>query len=159
MKFLTMIMLLTLAFSVNALSGKEYPMGPDSNLTPGEICKNSRTLRYPERISYCARDVSSNRKKIIFEDYRKLGFILPPNDRGSYKIDHYIPLCAGGSNSPANLWPQHKSIYAITDPVEPLVCNKMSEGRLKQSEAVELIKKVKNDLSQADEVLDYLNHL
>ena len=158
MKFLTTMLLVL--FSLSAFSfAKEFPIGPDQSITPGEICMNSGTFRYPERIAYCKRDVSSNRKKQIFEDYRGLGFVLPANDRGSYKIDHYIPLCAGGSNSTENLWPQHKSVYEITDPIEPLLCEKMSEGRLKQAEAVQLIKKVKNDLSKADEVMDYLNRL
>lgn len=106
-----------------------------------------------------AEDQYRSGTRANFEDYRGLGFVLPTNDRGSYKIDHYIPLCAGGSNSTENLWPQHKSVYEITDPIEPLLCEKMSEGRLKQAEAVQLIKKVKNDLSKADEVMDYLNRL
>lgn len=159
MKFITTMLLTLFTLSAFAFKGQEFPMGPDKSLTPGEVCTSSGVYRYPERISYCARDVSSNRKKIIFEDYRKLGFDLPANDRGSYKIDHYIPLCAGGSNSSTNLWPQHKSVYEITDPIEPLLCAKMSEGRLKQAEAIQLIKKVKNDLSQADTVTDYLNRL
>ncbi len=158
MKMLTMTLVFLLSFSVFA-AGKQYPMGPDAKLTPGELCSNPSEYRYPEKIPYCKRDVGSQRKKQIFNNYRFLGFVLPPNDRGSYKIDHYIPLCAGGANSNENLWPQHKSVYAITDPMEPLVCEKMSQGRLKQAEAVELIRKVKNDLSTADEVMDYLNHL
>ncbi|MFY7992226.1 MAG: hypothetical protein ACOVP4_02955 [Bacteriovoracaceae bacterium] len=158
MKLITM-MLLTL-FTLSAFSfAEEFPQGPLAQNTPGELCTSTNHVRYPERIAYCDRDVSSARKKQIFEDYRRLGFTLPANDRGSYKIDHYIPLCAGGSNSTKNLWPQHKSVYEITDPLEPLVCEKMSQGRLKQAEAVDLVKKVKNDLSKADEVMDYLNRL
>jgi hypothetical protein len=158
MKLVTMMFVLL--FSLSAFSfGKEYPLGPDAQTTPGSLCAKASEMRYPEGISYCKRDVGSQRKKQIFNTYRFLGFTLPPNDRGSYKIDHYIPLCAGGSNANDNLWPQHKSVYAITDPIEPLICEKMSEGRLKQAEAVMLIKKVKNDLKTADEVFDYLNRL
>ncbi len=158
MKYITMMLLTLLSLSAFSFA-EEFPLGPLAQNTPGELCTSTNHVRYPERIAYCERDVSSARKKQIFEDYRRLGFTLPPNDRGSYKIDHYIPLCAGGSNSTKNLWPQHKSVYEITDPLEPLVCEKMSQGRLKQVEAVALVKKVKNDLSTADEVMDYLHRL
>lgn len=136
-----------------------FPLGPDAKITTGSLCDKSSEFRYPEKISYCKRDVSSNRKQAIFVNYRSLGFTLPENNRGSYKIDHYIPLCAGGSNLDSNLWPQHKSVYEITDPLEPLACEKLAEGLIKQSDLVILIKKAKNDLSQVQAVMDELNRL
>jgi hypothetical protein len=68
-------------------------------------------------------------------------------------------LCAGGANSEDNLWPQHKSIYEITDPVEPLLCQKMLEGKLKQSDAVKLILLAKTNLDQVPAIIKKLNSL
>jgi hypothetical protein len=73
--------------------------------------------------------------------------------RGKFKIDHYIPLCMGGSNERANLWPQHESVYTITDPLEQALCAKMSEGKLLQSAAIDLIRQAKNHLDQAPDIL------
>lgn len=128
-------------------------MGPIAELTPGDLCHSPDRYRYPEHIAYCERDVSSELKDQIFNEYRRVGFRLPPNHRSSYKIDHFIPLCAGGSNEPENLWPQHLTIYKITDPVENAACKKLSEGKLSQRETIRLIIKAKLNLREASSVL------
>lgn len=159
MKILTVLALFIFS-TTSALSFQNvFPLGPDAKITTGSLCNKASEYRYPEKIAYCKRDVSSNRKKTIFVNYRRLGFTLPENDRGNYKIDHYIPLCAGGSNLDSNLWPQHKSVYDITDPLEPLACEKLAEGVIKQADLVILIKKAKNDLSQVQAVMDELSRL
>lgn len=142
-----------------AANGK-FPLGPDIKMTPGTVCKNADSLRYPEKIKYCERNVDTQLKRAIFIDYDKnLGYSTRSMNRGDFKIDHYIPLCAGGSNDRSNLWPQHASVYKITDPLEPLACEKMSEGRLTQSKAIELIRIGKNDLKKVTEILNYLEGL
>lgn len=138
---------------------QEYPLGPDHRLTPGMLCELRVVFRYAERIPYCEREVAPEEKEIIFDQYRKLGYRLNPNARRNYKIDHYIPLCAGGSNSHLNLWPQHVSIYQVTDSIEFKVCEKMKDGKLAQKDAVSLIMTVKLDLSRAHEVNRYLDNL
>jgi len=81
-------------------------------------------------------------------------------DRKDFKIDHFIPLCAGGSNDPSNLWPQHKSVYEITDPVEPLICAKMAAGKLDQAYAIKLITTAKTtNLDEVKNVINILNKL
>lgn len=127
-------------------------MGPVARVTPGELCDHPSRYRYPENIAYCERDVSSSEKDEVFNQYRELGYRLTEAHRSSYKVDHYIPLCVGGSNNAANLWPQHLSISQITDSIEKLTCDKMALGKLKQAKAVQLIKRVKNDLNQANAV-------
>ena len=135
-----------------------FPKGPDATMTPGSLCTHPTEHRYPERIAYCARNVMSDLKKQIFQDYdQKLGYQTQQMDRQQFKIDHYIPLCAGGSNEKDNLWPQHVSVYTITDPVEPLICDKMAQGRLSQADAIVFVKRAKNDLSQVDAVMAELN--
>jgi hypothetical protein len=90
---------------------------------------------------------------------RELGYHIQTISRDEFKIDHYIPLCAGGSNDTSNLWPQHKSVYEITDPVEPLVCKKMSAGKLKQADAVKLIVRAKTHLNEVQDVMRILSSL
>lgn len=149
-----------LLISSSAFAGGAFPTGPDDSVTPGSLCEHGNTRRYPEGIEYCSRDVSSELKWEIIREYdSELGYSIERTGRGKFKIDHLIPLCAGGSNDRDNLWPQHESIYKITDPLEPELCNKMAEGRLKQSEAVELIVKAKHNLDQVPQILKYLRSL
>ena len=167
MKTLTMILasVLVLLSTVTALSAPvqangRFPTQPDGILTPGELCSHPDARRYPERIAYCNRDVASDLKKDIIDTYDKArGFQIGDMPRAQFKIDHYIPLCAGGSNDRDNLWPQHESVYTITDPLEALICQKMSEGKLKQVDAVATIKKGKANLDQVPEIISQLNKL
>ena len=157
MKFMACFFVL---FSLNALAGANYPQGPNAELTPGKLCDKPTTYRYPEHVAYCDRAVDRDTKVELIKTYdQQLGFHIESMDRNDFKIDHYIPLCAGGSNDVINLWPQHKSIYTITDPVEPAICNAMAAGKLSQADAVTLVMKAKNDLSLVPSVLNTLNNL
>ncbi len=137
----------------------EYPQGPLADLTPGSLCDRPDAYRYAERVPYCNRDVDSSLKAEIFQEYRNEGFRLDPSQRSSYKIDHLIPLCAGGSNREDNLWPQHKSVYEITDPLEPAACDAMKAGKIKQAEAVKLILAAKRDLKLVKKTVNYFHDL
>jgi hypothetical protein len=138
-------MLLCLAISLSA-SAAEFPIGPDARLTTGALCTSPIEYRYPEQIPYCDRAVERETKNEVFLAYRALGYTLPSQDRIDYKIDHYIPLCMGGANQRTNLWPQHVTIYTQTDSLEQAICEKMASGRIKQADAVKMIKAVKNNL-------------
>lgn len=159
MKFFFLSLLLSFGALAFSPDSAEYPMGPLENLTPGSLCTHPDSYRYPEQIPYCKRDVDSRTKAEIFDDYRKAGYRLNPRNRGDYKIDHLIPLCAGGSNSDDNLWPQHETVYTQTDPLEGLGCEKLKEGKIKQAKLVELILKAKHNLSLVPETFDYLQSL
>ena len=145
---------------VTARAGNGYPIGPDLSETPGKRCDHPDSVRYPERIPYCTRSVDSGTKWEVIRTYDdKLGYRIEAIGRVHFKIDHYIPLCMGGSNDKANIWPQHESVYAQTDPLEGLACEKMAQGVLLQAKAIELIRKAKNDLSQVQATLQYLRSL
>lgn len=161
MKMKSSILLFAAFMSVSSLAySSNFPTGPNPQLTPGKLCDRPTTYRYPEHIAYCDRDVSYDSKELIIARYdQQLGYHINSLNRGDFKIDHYIPLCAGGSNDITNLWPQHKSIYNITDPVEPLVCEKMLAGKLRQADAIKLITRAKNYLSQVAEVMRILKSL
>ncbi len=136
-----------------------FPVGPAPELTEGSLCKRPNTLRYPERIAYCVRKVSSAAKDRIIELYNsRLGYHIQ-NRKIDFKIDHFYPLCAGGSNDADNLWPQHKTVFVLTDPLEQLVCEKMSTGNLKQKDALALIRKAKLNLSEVARILNYVRGL
>lgn len=159
MKFLALIYALLLSGSLFAF-GPNFPTNPNPQVTPGKLCDKPTSYRYPEHIAYCDRDVSPFTKDSLIKFYdQRLGYRIESMSRDEFKIDHLIPLCAGGSNDTVNLWPQHKSVYEITDPVEPLVCQRMLEGKLKQADAVKLIMQAKLDLSQVPAVLKILNGL
>lgn len=155
------LLLVTTLISTSAHSfGPHFPAGPNPVLTPGRLCDNPVKYRYPEQIAYCERDVSFETKEILIQRYdEQLGFHIQSMNRADFKIDHFIPLCAGGSNDSQNLWPQHKSIYLITDPLEPLLCEKMAAGKLSQADAVRLVIRAKTNLSQVPLVIKTLNSL
>lgn len=151
---------LSLLLSLQVFAQSPYPTTPDPVLTPGELCSHPDSYRYPERIKYCERDVEVGLKRHVIDTYDKSrGYQVSQMSRKKFKIDHYIPLCMGGANTRDNLWPQHESLYKKTDFVENLACDKMAQGRLKQADAVELIKAVKNNQVRADESIAHLNSL
>ena len=151
--------LLIFALICSAAIAADFPTSPNSELTPGSLCQSTK-LRYAERIPYCKRDVSREMKQKVFQIYRsKLGFRLDPAKRGEFKIDHLIPLCAGGSNNKNNLWPQHQTLYLKTDPLEHTGCEKLANGKIKQRDLVDLIKKAKSDPTQAPKFLKDLKRL
>lgn len=163
-KLLLVLLASTLTLSVsfarpNGNSGR-FPMGPDERLTPGSVCTNPSSQRYPEQINYCERDVDTSLKREIMKTYdRELGYEVTRMDRMQFKIDHYIPLCMGGSNDETNLWPQHKSVYQHTDDLEFTLCEKMKDGRLKQIHAIDYIKRAKNNLDEARSILEEVRGL
>ena len=145
--------------SVQAPSG-DFPLGPDPKLTTGALCDRPDAFRYPEHVAYCTRDVKTETKVAVIRQYdQQLGFKIQSYNRADFKIDHYFPLCAGGSNEAANLWPQHKSVYEITDPLEPEICGKMASGKLKQADAIKLIMQAKAHLDQVGQILAHVQSL
>lgn len=155
---LVSLLLLNLAFAAD--NSARYPKSPNLIETPGKLCSSPTSIRYPEKIAYCERDVDSYTKNAIIQKYDSLyGYSIRQMNRGEFKIDHLIPLCAGGANSAENLWPQHKSVYNVTDPLEPVVCEKMAAGRLKQAEAIKLILQAKTNLGQAPAILKQIQRM
>lgn len=153
------VVILSLSFAFAGQQGS-FPIGPNLSETPGKLCDNTTSHRYPENIKYCERNVDSYTKKAVIQKYDTLfGYTIESMNRNDFKIDHLIPLCAGGANATENLWPQHKSIYEITDPLEPLICQKMQEGKLLQADAVKFIIQAKTNLDQVPSIMQKVNSL
>ena len=162
MKFLMIFSLILVSSLLSLLMAQTppFPSTPNLEMTPGKVCDKPTGHRYAEQVAYCERDVTYETKEMLIKRYdHELGYRIESMNRAEFKIDHFIPLCVGGSNDPQNLWPQHKSIYEVTDPVEPLVCQKMLEGKLLQVNAIELIKRAKTELETVPEVLNELKAL
>ena len=157
---LTLILMVTQMASAFSGGGQAYPQGPNPRSTPGALCAQPDAYRYPEKIKYCNRNVESSLKNDIIQTYdRQYGHNIGNMQRSQFKIDHYIPLCAGGSNERENLWPQHQTVFTITDPLEALICEKMAAGRLKQSRAVEIIREAKSNLPKVADIISEVQSL
>jgi hypothetical protein len=162
MKVFKSFLLLGLVFlmSVSSLAEDRFPTGPNPQMTPGKLCENSPVRRYPEGIVYCERNVDTSLKRDIIRQYDEdLGFHIREMNRMDFKIDHFIPLSIGGSNSRENLWPQHKSVYTLTDPIEHELHAKMEQSKITQAEAIRVIKEAKLNLGRAPELLEYVQGL
>ncbi|MBS1958857.1 MAG: hypothetical protein JST80_05220 [Bdellovibrionales bacterium] len=150
-------------FSANAFAQSpvpnDVPRMPDPNMTPGSLCAEGNTYRYPEHIRYCARDVDVYLKEQIFHRYGQKYNNFKNYKRAHFKMDHFIPLCMGGSNNPNNIWPQHQTIYPQTDQIEDLLCIGMSKGLLKQAQAVRMIMQVKRNLAVAPQMRNQLHQM
>ncbi len=141
-------------------ASNKFPTNPDPQMTPGKLCTKPSSHRYAENIAYCERDVSSGKKNQIIAAYdSELGFQIRQMNRGDFKIDHFIPLSIGGSNDVENLWPQHKSVYAYSDIIESELSNLMVDGKIKQKEAITVIKECKLNLSRCADLQKYLKSL
>jgi hypothetical protein len=151
--FLSLLMITSMALAA------EYPTAPIEEVTPGDLCDRPDAFRYPENIPYCSRDVDFHTREEVFQTYRRRGFRLTIQNRQDYKIDHLIPLCAGGSNAEENLWPQHVSLFTVTDPIERVGCLKLRDGKIRQRQLIRLIKKAKFNISEARAVLRELESL
>lgn len=156
MRILLLICLLPIALV--AAPRMRFPHSPDLSLTPGALCTTPSEFRYPERIAYCEREVNSWQKEIVFINYRKIGYSLS-GERLQYKIDHFIPLCLGGSNELANLWPQFESISKKTDPLEPIACAALAKGKISQAEVIDLVIAAKLDLTKLAATIKRLKKL
>ncbi len=156
----SLFVVVSLFASTFVFAEERFPIGPNPNMTPGAICENSKTHRYPENIVYCERNVSTADKRAIIKAYDdQLGYGIQQMDRQEFKIDHFIPLSIGGSNSKENLWPQHRSVYAITDPLEAVLFEKISVAAITQAEAIRVIREAKLNLGRVPELIDYVESL
>jgi hypothetical protein len=86
---------------------------PDRSCTPGAVATTSIAV-VCHTSTRGRRDVSRAVRRRVFEAYG----LAPRQPRGAYEIDHLIPLELGGSNAPANLWPEAAPGFHDKDRVE-----------------------------------------
>ena len=120
-----------------AWADRAGPSRPDPALTPGkvattdvrEVCATEDNLSYSRR----HRATSHELKSWVFREYG----IEPPQGyaRTEWEIDHRIPLCLGGADEAANLWPQNRTTFPKKDRLEAHACREVCAGRLSLVEA------------------------
>jgi SH3 domain-containing protein len=131
---------------------------PDPTMTPGlaatlsvDDLKKTYTDNCPNSKSSCTysqdhRNVPSSVHKKVYDEYN-----VPQAQRNikSGEVDHFYPLCAGGSNDISNLWYQPglgewngKDFgYHTKDKLETYICVQIKAGKLDPKEAYDRITK------------------
>ena len=82
----------------------------DPSLTADQLCAEGQTRR-------CKPSPAVKRAVLAAYGVKSAG-----------EIDHRIPLCAGGTNSPRNLWPQQSPEWKRKDVVEAAACRGICHG-------------------------------
>jgi hypothetical protein len=115
-------------------------VAPNPAITPGVLCTptdpNFKGYDYPSQVARCNRNIAQAEKLLVAGWYGNIPEASWPN----YEFDHLIPLCAGGSNDPKNLWPQPIAEAHDKDKVEVDVCLGLRAGTMTQAQAVQTIR-------------------
>jgi uncharacterized protein YgiM (DUF1202 family) len=129
---------------------------PDLKMTPGlaatldvDALKKTYTDNCPDSKPSCTysqdhRNVPASVHKKVYDEYNV------PQDQRNIKdgeVDHFYPLCAGGSNDILNLWYQPavgdwsgKDFgYHTKDKLETFICAQIKAGKLDPKEAYDRI--------------------
>lgn len=116
---------------------------PDVTLTPGladTLNAEDLTRSYNGKTySQAHRNVPESEKQQVLTEYH---FTIKPKT-GTVEIDHFYPLCAGGSNDIKNLWPQpavnawngNDFGFHAKDKLEAYTCVEIKAGRLDPQDA------------------------
>jgi hypothetical protein len=120
------------------VSSVSFATQPNRQFTPGALCTPSNPdftgYRYAAHVAYCKRNVSHQEKLQVAQAYG-----VPESEWGNYEFDHLIPLNAGGSSQPENLWPQPLAEAHEKDKVEQQTFDGLNNGSLTQDQAVKMI--------------------
>jgi uncharacterized protein YgiM (DUF1202 family) len=131
---------------------------PNPNMTPGlaaTLSVDDLTKTYTDncpdskpRCTYSQdhRNVPASVHKKVYDEYN-----VPPHQRNieDGEVDHFYPLCAGGSNDISNLWYQpavgdwngNDFGYHTKDKLEAYICVQIKAGKLDPKEAFDRITK------------------
>ena len=112
---------------------------PDPQFTPGKadtLLFTDLTKSYDgETYSQAHRNVSQSVKNRVMQEYG--------NPKGKVEIDHFYPICAGGSNDISNLWaePEHVMVrgedlgFHTKDALEAKLCILIKAGKINPKDA------------------------
>lgn len=112
---------------------------PNTQLTPGVLCTASdsdfKGYDYPSKVARCNRNIGNPEKAEVAKNYGN----IPASEWVNYEFDHFMPLCAGGSNNIQNLWPQPIAEAKQKDVIEVQVCTALKAGTMTQDQALQKI--------------------
>lgn len=74
---------------------------PNGDLTPGSVESTDIHAICQPGYSRAHRHVNASQKRAV-----RIAYGITESNRWRYTIDHLVPLELGGSNEPANLWPE-----------------------------------------------------
>lgn len=118
--------------TTSKLAGPSYAY-PKSQ-TEGEFMEsNISILCQKGGYTDTVRDVPQSIRDRVYKDY---GYNKTLNE--SAELDHFIPLCLGGSNNIKNLWVEYenpKPGYKEKDKLEAYLCRAVCDGRINLSDA------------------------
>ena len=103
-----------LAIGIAAMPAFAMADMPNRALTPGDVAQSDARIVCQFGKARRERAVSYRTRDRVYLEYG-----IPRGQRkGRFRIDHLIPLELGGSNLPANLWPQTYADSKRKDRVE-----------------------------------------
>ncbi len=103
---------------------------PDPLLTPGGINPSATLDVICTTTTKARRNVTPATRAKVLRDYNQ-----PPVTTEDYELDHLVPLCLGGNNSAANLWPQPAPDYHVKDELEFALCSYVCQGKVPLEQA------------------------
>jgi hypothetical protein len=113
----------------------DMPARPDKTLTPGAVADTDVG-------AVCAPGYSKAHRTPLsapgeYERYVRVmnAYGVPRASWRSYQMDHLIPLCLGGADVEANMWPEKWSQARDKDAQEVKVCRQVCAGERDLGEA------------------------
>lgn len=112
------------------------PSLPDARITPGAIATTSAQEvcmtdgRSGSAYSRLHRHTTYETRLTVLRAY---GVSLRSAD--DFELDHLVPLCLGGADRPANLWPEAWGEARQKDRLEARMCRKVCEGAMRLVDA------------------------
>lgn len=112
---------------------------PNPNFTPGK----AKTLTLADLLrSYNGQTYSQAHRNVTEATKKKVCVEYSQNCIGDYEIDHFYPLCAGGSNDISNLWAEKGTgqwNYHVKDKLEDYMCREIKAQRITPQSAFQCI--------------------
>jgi hypothetical protein len=125
-------------YAIASVTGISSYAVPDDRLTPGavatsdpdEICNRG----YSERQRVYEREGPDAYYRMAAAVFARYGIAW--TDRHAYELDDRIPLCLGGQQTLANLWPEKLDQARVKDDIEVracrAACNQHTEAAVRQ---------------------------